>query len=504
MKNISVSKILFKALIPCILLFCCISHLTAKSSLYIKTNTPKAFVFLDEQPAGSTNSSGEFYLADLDAGSYTLKISKDSYNPFILKIILADGLTKTVSAKLNKKRPVSKPSSIPGKKGSLFLNINISGAKISLDNNYLGDTGPDGNFYLETTFGHHTLEIKKEGFESYKETFHIKSELTESLQVSLVPKKEPESFQNILIVSLFILLVILVVLVIYMVIRLSGIGFHGRGKFDRYKILKIIGRGGMATIYKAKDSSSGQIVALKIMDVSFLKDMDLVNKFLKEGKAIYEINQAFPAVPVVKALRYGRENNRTHGRPFIAMELLRGQNLLELIREKKNFSMEFVLNVIEQVAEALKAAHAKGIYHRDITPDNVIVTRYDSYNPVIRLIDFGIARHEYTATGTLDGSISGKPPYMSPEQCRGEKVDRRSDIYSLGIIFYTLLIGNPPFLSNNPLEVMKDHEKTPVPPLNPKIPDKVKKVILKMLEKDSSGRHQHIDELLADIRDVII
>jgi serine/threonine protein kinase len=255
----------------------------------------------------------------------------------------------------------------------------------------------------------------------------------------------------------------------------------------------------MATIYRVKDVVSKTLLALKMMDEAYLNDKDLVEKFFKEGQVISEINREYPNVPVVKVFRYGRENTKTWGRPFIAMELLKGPNLLQFIKTNRNLHPIFIMKILKQLGEALHAAHIKGVYHRDITPDNIILINNDPFNPVIRLIDFGVARHEYTAAGTLDGSIAGKPAYMSPEQCRGEKVDGRSDIYSMGIVFYTLLTGTPPFISNNPLEVMTHHQRTPVPPLPGRVSPQISQIVLKMLKKDKNERYSSVSHLLTDL-----
>jgi serine/threonine-protein kinase len=120
------------------------------------------------------------------------------------------------------------------------------------------------------------------------------------------------------------------------------------------------------------------------------------------------------------------------------------------------------VHIVGGVARALHPAHAAGIYHRDLTPDNVILIDQPKGGFGLRLIDFGVARHEYTSHGTLDGSIAGKPPYMSPEQCQGIAVDGRSDIYALGVMLYSLLNGSPPFTHTNPLEVMRMHKEEEV------------------------------------------
>jgi serine/threonine-protein kinase len=243
----------------------------------------------------------------------------------------------------------------------------------------------------------------------------------------------------------------------------------------------------MATVYRAKDRQTGRLVALKVMDPGLARDLDLLKKFLREGEVLRTLNTKHPEAPIVRVVDFGRESGRTNGRPFIAMELLQGRDALSYLQGRGRLSAEEAKGIVRQVLTALAAAHAEGVYHRDLSPDNILVT--DGHAHGIRLIDFGVARHEYTSAGTLDGSITGKPPYMSPEQCRGGKVDGRSDLYSLGVVFYTLLAGKPPFVAVNPLEVMKMHESEPVPPLPGDVPKGVAVIVYKMLEKEPDRRY---------------
>jgi serine/threonine protein kinase len=160
--------------------------------------------------------------------------------------------------------------------------------------------------------------------------------------------------------------------------------------------------------------------------------------------------------------------------------------------------------VTKQIAVALSAAHVNDIYHRDVKPENVLIVDRSS-TLRIRLIDFGVARHNYVPYATMDGSLLGTPPYMSPEQGEGKAVDERSDIYSLGILAYALLTGEPPFVDENPLTVLKMHQEDPAPSLPDHIPAPVAELLFWMLEKDPSQRPSkmwevigRIDELIAD------
>ena len=456
-------------------------------SLLVTCNVPGAEVYLGPNRVGRISREGVFFVGRLKTGSYILKIRKSGYVDVERRIEIRRGVTTSVRITLQIQK---------AQKADIFINCNVGEADIYLDGQYIGRTSYEGNFFKKgVPIGRHSLVLKKDGYQKVERNFEIKNAnigTTLSFKIELHPKTGGINWWIFLILLIAIGTLVLIFTLFKVIASFKQIKL----RFDNYIIKEIIGRGGMSTIYKAEDLLDGREVALKIMDDRLLGDRDLVNKFYREGHGLAKINQKFPQAPVVKVYRFGRENGSPTGRPFIAMELLKGPSLLTLMNRKKRFSLSFIINLIKQVAEALAAAHELKIYHRDVSPDNIIIIRNNPDYPLIKLIDFGVAKHEYIDIGTLDGSISGKPPYMSPEQCRGEKVDGRSDIYSLGIIFYTLLAGRPPFVSKNPLEVMYFHEHHPVPPLPNQVPEAIRKVVYKMLEKDKRKRFQSMAEVL--------
>lgn len=450
---------------------------------------------MDGKFIGVTDGAGEFYESNLNQGVHTFRFEKDGYQT-VQKTVKLTELTETLSISL--KPLASFAASGPA---HLLISVNVAGANVFLDGKKVDTTKEDGHASVYTTGGSHHLKITKRGYVAYEEVLSLQPDLTTTRNVILKKYEQAGTSNSDEKLIRTLLMVLIISLVIAAFITLKALRVIGKSvnRFDRYIIYEVIGRGGMATIYKAKDTTDESWVALKIMEDAFLNDKELINKFIREGSGIAQINEAYPSAPVVKVFRYGRENNKSYGRPYIAMELLKGPNLLTIIKQNKKYNLNFILQVIYQVSIALKAAHARGIYHRDVSPDNIILIKNDPSKPEIRLIDFGVARHEYVAAMTLDGSIAGKPAYMSPEQCRGEKVDARSDIYSLGIVFYTLLSGRPPFVSNNPLEVMHHHEKSPLPPLPNEIPLAIRAIVDKMLKKKKEERYQDISELIADL-----
>ena len=268
------------------------------------------------------------------------------------------------------------------------------------------------------------------------------------------------------------------------------------GRFDEYMVVATLGRGGMATVYRAR-SPAGEMVALKVMDRELRNDTDLLTKFLREGRVLQTINERYPGAPVVRAMRYGLEDGQADGRPFIALEYLEGIHLLDFLRAQGNrLPPETAAAIVTDIARGLDAAHACGVFHRDLTPDNIIILNAPAPTGILKLIDFGVAKHEFTSVHTLDGSIFGKPPYMSPEQCRGGKVDGRTDLYALGVIYYLLLTGRTPFADRNPLAVMKMHESAPVPALPTHVDAVTSSIVYRLLEKKPGARFQDASELL--------
>lgn len=473
------------------------------ATLKIVVDVPSASVYLDGNYVEATDENGKLFLSGLHARDYVLEVRKDGYAPFSQSVTLGE-LTKTVRVSLIREERLepplpSKPTEVASQgdqDAQLRISTNAGGALVYIDGRLATRTDSSGYALISIPAGRRDLSVRRQGFQDYQEQIDFLPDLTVKRTINLIPGRMPDGPSSWLVFTLAGLLAVLVSLMAFLLLHLTSSPRRLRAKFDRYILERVLGRGGMATIYKARDTKTGLRVALKVMDIGYLNDQDLVKKFIREGEVLMELNRDFPDAPLVRVFRFGRENNKTYGRPFIAMEILKGRNLLEVIRLEKQLGVDFALAVVGKVALALRAAHSRGIYHRDVTPDNIVLIKNDSSAPEIRLIDFGVARHEYTSAGTLDGTISGKPPYMSPEQCRGEKVDGRSDIYSLGIILYTLITGAPPFSSNNPLEVMRHHEKTPVPPIRRDIAEGVLMVAAKMLEKDPAARFQSANDLI--------
>jgi eukaryotic-like serine/threonine-protein kinase len=260
-------------------------------------------------------------------------------------------------------------------------------------------------------------------------------------------------------------------------------------KYGRYNIVNRLGKGSMGEVFLAHDPHIDRKVALKVLQKDHLASKAIVNRFIKEAKAIGRLSH--PGIVGV------HDVGKDHGTIFIAMEFLEGQPLNEAVRTRK-LGMPAILDICRQVASALDYAHQRGIVHRDIKPSNLILTEKDQ----VKLTDFGIASFDDASLSlkTRSGDILGTPAYMSPEQIAGKGVDNRSDLYSLGVILYELLAGRRPFVGTNLASLFKavtDHKMTPPAKSNPSIPKGLNALVLKAIDKDPNRRFQSGAEMAA-------
>lgn len=265
----------------------------------------------------------------------------------------------------------------------------------------------------------------------------------------------------------------------------------GRILGSRYEITEKIAQGGMSVVYKALDLNLNRYDAVKVLKEEFSTNKDILERFKQEANAV-----AFLSHPnIVNIFNVGSEGN-IH---YIVMEYVKGKTLKEIIREQGGLSNEEILNYSYQIARALESAHNSNIIHRDIKPHNIIVTKDD----LVKVTDFGIAKHSDSATITNSGKIIGSAHYFSPEQARGNMTDRRSDIYSLGIVMYEMATGEVPFDAESPITIALKHMQEPLPSprkLNPGISEGLEKVILKATAKNPIERYQRIEDMMMDLR----
>ncbi|MBD0330692.1 MAG: Stk1 family PASTA domain-containing Ser/Thr kinase [Thermoleophilia bacterium] len=262
---------------------------------------------------------------------------------------------------------------------------------------------------------------------------------------------------------------------------------------ERYRIVRRLGSGGMATVYLAEDEVLGRRVAIKILNERYANDEQFVERFRREAKSAAGLSH-----PNIVSI-YDR--GEAEGTYYIAMEHLDGRTLKQLILARGPAPPHVAIDYTRQLLSALRFAHRNGIVHRDIKPHNVIVDAEGR----AKVTDFGIARAAAASQMTEAGSIVGTAQYLSPEQARGGPLDHRSDLYSVGIVLYELLTGTLPFTGDSPVEVaMKHLSETPRPPSERRegVPEELDLVVMRALAKDPDERYQTAEEMDADLQRV--
>ena len=257
---------------------------------------------------------------------------------------------------------------------------------------------------------------------------------------------------------------------------------------NRYKILEHVGIGGMSYVYKALDTKTGQIVAIKVLKEELQNDEEFVKKFQDEAKASKEIKHK----NVVNNYDIVDEDN-LH---YIVLEYIEGETLNKYIKKKGRLTNEEVINISKQIAQGLETAHLKGIIHRDIKPQNIIIDK----NNVVKITDFGIARAITSTTKNI--SVIGTVHYISPEQIRNESVDYRSDIYSLGCTMYEMITGETPFKGDDSMSIIVAHLRDNVDKpskINKDIYKSLEKIILKSTRILPRERYQNISDMIDDL-----
>ena len=264
-------------------------------------------------------------------------------------------------------------------------------------------------------------------------------------------------------------------------------------QLGRYEVLGELGQGAMGIVYKAKDPLIDRVVAIKTINLGLALDEkeEYEERFYQEAKAAGRLNH--PNIVTIYDV------GRTGEVAYIAMELLQGRELRDIMNESGLLPVDQVLDIVAQVASGLSYAHEHGIVHRDVKPSNIMVIR----DGQVKITDFGIARMSSSSVRTQTGMVLGSPKYMSPEQVMGKALDQRSDVFSLGVMLYEMLTGQTPFKGENVNAIMyQTLNAVPAPPnaLNSSVPEMVNFIVAKALAKMVGDRYQDAKDLAADLR----
>lgn len=263
---------------------------------------------------------------------------------------------------------------------------------------------------------------------------------------------------------------------------------------NRYEIIKKIGVGGMATVYKARCNVLNRYVAVKVLREEFITDEEFIKRFNSEAQAAASLTHP----NIVSIYDVANDGNIY----YIVMELIKGKTLKEIIDTDGVLSWKWSVNIAIQIAQALEVAHRNNIIHRDIKPHNIIITE----DGVAKVTDFGIAKAVSNSTITAFGATIGSVHYFSPEHAKGGYTDAKSDIYSLGVVLYEMLTGKVPFDADTPVSIALKHmQEEAVEPikLNPNIPQSLNDIIMKAMKKEPSERYMSATEMLEDLREVL-
>ena len=266
--------------------------------------------------------------------------------------------------------------------------------------------------------------------------------------------------------------------------------YIGKRLDGRYEITELIGQGGMANVYKAKDVLDNRVVAVKILKREFSENDEFLRRFRNESKAIAVLSH--PNIVKIYDMGFSEKIQ------YIAMEYIDGITLKEYIDSERVLNWKDAVHFIIQILRALQHAHNRGIVHRDIKPQNIMLLT----DGTIKVMDFGIAKFAREESMTATDQAIGTVHYISPEQARGDVTDEKSDIYSVGVMFYEMLTGQKPFDTDNPVSIAVMHIKNiPVRPrdINPNIPSGLEEIIMHAMEKDAENRYQTASDMIRDI-----
>jgi len=270
----------------------------------------------------------------------------------------------------------------------------------------------------------------------------------------------------------------------------------------RYRILDLIGRGGMGSVYRAEHTKMGKVLAIKLLHGELSHNQQVARRFSLEAEAVSRLSH----INTVSVFDFGAHD----GMMYLVMEYIDGKDLSDVLRQTGPLPAARVCQIMVQVCSALIEAHAKGIVHRDLKPENIIVSQQYDFPDFVKVLDFGLAKLKDLRDKTRitkEGNLVGTPYYMAPEHIRGEQVDPRSDIYSLGAVMHKLLTGETPFSSNTPMGVLTKHLTEEVVPPSSRfpgldIPGEADRIVLGAMAKDREQRFGSAEELRRALADL--
>lgn len=466
---------------------------------------------------------------ELPAGKHQLKLHLKGYRDVESTVDLKAGETKSVSLTMEPLPPAE-----PSGPSTLKVESTPTGATVVVDG-YQQWIAP---IEMELPAGKHKLKFELKGYREAARSIELKSGEPLTISVSLEPL--PEESKSKSAGALFLLLVLIgIVIAVFVVRRTRMAPIHRldsqdtpttelrfdtvaaepgrtptpldgeaietiRGKarelpegmpheLGGYELIGMLGRGGMGTTYLAKRKRDGIALAVKVPHDHLLDNEEFIQRFLREGALGTTLHHPH----IIRILEAGQAGSR----PFIAMELLHGETLEELLKRKDHLPLLYALEIARAIAVALDYARLKGVVHRDLKPENIMILEHGG----LKVMDFGIARIMDSPGLTAGEAYLGTPTYSSPESSSAGRVDQQSDLYSLGVVLYRMLSGSVPYYSKDPLEMLEMHRTQPLPPFPEelKIPDAVFHLVQKLTEKKKINRYANAESFLTALNVVL-
>ncbi len=514
-------------------------------TLELKSEPPGATVFLDGRLLGITPVK-----ADVAAGAYQVTLRKEGFADQSFPVRVAVGRPTSelrplvaVGAPPTVTPP---PSTTPAEVAVLIVLSDPPGAAVYLDDEPLGATDPGSGRLVKTGVkaGSHTVRVSLAGRLDASQSLDVAPSGATSVRLTLAPVPQaglpPAALAAIAVGALVLLAAVAFVLkrrraadeapgtvalprtppprrgppatVAPATPRRTAIGAPTVGsgapetrairpqsgasavgkRFGEYMLVEQLGKGGMAHVFLAE--RGGELYALKRPLPAFLEEAEFLERFLREA----EIGRTLHHPNIIRIF----ERGDVHGVPYFTMELVKGQTLQAHVRANGALEPREAARIVSQVAEALDYAHLKGIIHRDLKPSNIMVLDDGD----VKVMDYGIARARRFDGLTVTGAFLGTPDYVAPETAEGKGTDARSDLYSLGIVFYEILTGRKPFVGDTPFATLRKHcTEPPTPPslVIAGVPAEIEAIILKLLAKNPDERYPGAEELLIALRDYL-
>lgn len=514
-------------------------------NLLVETNVSGAIVELDGEEVGQTSPTGQIFISGVEPGQHQIVTRKEGYEP-VSRVVRIDetGLDQTtrlqmaevsegdptVSSSDDEPAPtITAGQEIPDSIGASFptggtvstrqpaviVNAEVEGASVRVNDSVFGQTGPGGRLRVRVDTGQHQISVSKEGLPpaQAQETVQVGvgEEQTLTLNLKQLDSRRIAGTEIVLILSLIGLSMIVVLFVVliskpggtlarwarkqlgvtrrvqYALAQWVRHPFQDRQPFDRYYVVQELRSGEFATIYLADDPEMRRRVRLRVLDTPYAGQSDHAESFLEGGRLLEHLQETVPDAPIATAYRCGRENGTEDGRPFLALEHFQGKTLASRMGDEGALAVDDALAIIRQVCVGLQAAHKNGVTHGHLTPANVVITQEDP-ELEIKLTGFGDREYKHTTEILTDGYSEGITSYLSPEEFEDGRSTWQSDMYSVGVLFYKMVTGSPPFTHENPVRIVEMHQEAPTPDLPERVPSTIRPVFYRLLNKDPDRR----------------